>query len=261
MQKPFATVTFALTAAALVLASCTGGEKQPAESSKLKMAVPGHLVMQGRINSVIEIHNVSYPQKDHTRSIPGDMRIFLPGPALTDGAEIARMATSGAVSVQFPPVQGGEIPHDETANGTFTETPDGRDTLSPTGNRTVGYVQIELDSGTETYHFTLPLNLLVTDCECIPDPSTPEPVWEDWSDGDPHSTAGRWVQSYHMTYRGVVTTGTLHVTSTQVTQYDPFGFTGEIELADCEFTWTCDETRVQAADNKNNNPGQPLAPF
>lgn len=260
MKKPFVQSTFALTAAALVLASCTGGEKEPAESSKLKMASPGHLVMQGRINSHIVIHDVSYPRTDHTPSIPGDMVISLPGPILPDGPVDAQMVPAGAVTVQFPEPRDGEIAHSQTANGTFTETPEGRETTSPTGNRTVGYVQIELDSGTEHYQFTeLPLNLLVTHCEYTTD--EPEPVWEDWSEGNPSSTAGRWVQHYHMTYYGVVTSGTFKVVSTQVDANNPYGFTGEIELQDCSFTWTCDETRVEAASNKTNNPGTPLAPY
>lgn len=258
MQIPFANVTFALAAAALVLASCTGGEKQTPEADKEKMATPGHLVVWGRVNSQIVVHNVSYPRRDHTPSVPGDLVIALPGPTLPDGPVGAQMATSGAVSVQFPPAQADEIIH-ETANGTFTETPDGRETLSPTGDRTVGYVHLDLDAGTERYRCTLPINLLVTHSEYTTD--EPEPVWEDWSDGDPHSTAGRWVQHYHMTYYGVVTTGTIRVTSMQTDANNPYGFNGDIELQGCAFTWTCDETRVNAVNDKHNNPGTPLAPY
>ena len=265
MQTSLTKFFLIAASAAVVLASCSGGDKEASEAYKPKQLSPGHLVMNGRTNSVIIIEGVCYPRIDGGLSVPGQMVIDLPGSQLPDGPVNASYVPAGdnLVGVQLPTAQEGEIAHSVDLAASFTETPAGHGGtpyLEPTGGNAVGYIQLEFDDTTNGVHYQCidaPINLRVISSEYSYD----EMVWEDYSMGDPSSSSGRWVQDYHITYMGVVETGRIRVVSTQVVEGHPNGYEGVIDLAGRTFTWTCDERRVDANHDEHNNPGQPLAPY
>ena len=264
MQTPFIKLYLISAAAAVVLASCSGGDKTPSEAYKPKQLSPNHLVMQGRTNSEIVIEGVSYPRIDGGLSVPGQMVINLPDTQLPSGPVNASYTpVSTDVSVRLPAVQEGEIAHSVDLAATVTETPGGHGTmpyLEPTGGNAVGYVQLTFDDTTNSVHYQCieaPINLRVISSEYTYD----EMEWEDYSGTDPSSTLGRWVQNYHITYMGVVETGRIRVVSTQVVEGHPNGYEGVIDLAGRTFTWTCDEERVEANNDPHTKPSEPLAPY
>lgn len=263
MQTPFTKLYLISAAAAVVLASCSGGDKTPSEAYKPKQLSPNHLVMNGRTNSEIIIEGVSYPRIDGGLSVPGQMVITPRDSGLPDGPVNASYVPNDVVDVQLPAAQEGEIAHDVNLSASFTETPagyGGTPHLQPTGDNAVGYIQLEFDDTTNGVHYQCieaPINLRVISSEYTYD----EMEWEDYSMGDPSSSSGRWVQDYHITYMGVVETGRIRVVSTQVVEGHPNGYEGVIDLAGRTFTWTCDERRVDANHDEHNNPGQPLAPY
>lgn len=265
MQTPFTKLYLISAAAAVVLASCSGGDKTPSEAYKPKQLSPNHLLLHGRTNSEIIIEGVSYPRIDGGLSVPGQMVINLPDTPLPDGPVNASYSQSGynTIGVRLPAAQEGEIAHSVDLAASFTETPagyGGTPHLQPTGENAVGYIQLTFDDTTNGVHYQCieaPINLKVLSSEYSYD----KMVWEDWSMGDPSSSAGRWVQDYHITYMGVVETGKIRVVSTQVVEGHPNGYEGVIDLTGRTFTWTCDERRVDANHDEHNNPGEPLAPY
>ena len=248
---------FIILAASLILGICI--------IIAAKQLSPNHLLLHGRTNSEIIIEGVSYPRIDGGLSVPGQMVINLPDTPLPDGPVNASYSQSGynTIGVRLPAAQEGEIAHSVDLAASFTETPagyGGTPHLQPTGENAVGYIQLTFDDTTNGVHYQCieaPINLKVLSSEYSYD----EMVWEDYSMGDPSSSAGRWVQDYHITYMGVVETGKIRVVSTQVVEGHPYGYEGVIDLTGRTFTWTCDERRVDANHDEHNNPGQPLAPY
>ncbi|MCQ2371794.1 MAG: hypothetical protein MJ058_07085 [Akkermansia sp.] len=266
MQTSLTQFFLIAASAAVVLASCSGGDKTPSEAYKPKQVSPGHLVMNGRTNSEIIIEGVSYPRIDGGLSVPGQMVINLPDSLLPVGPVNASYVQTGdnVVDVQLPAAQEGEIAHSVSLLASFTETPAGHGMtpyLEPTGGNAVGYIQLTFDDTANGVHYKCieaPINLKVISSEYTP---TSELEYENYSMGDPSSSAGRWVQSYHITYMGVVETGRIRVVSTQAVEGHLSGYEGVIDLAGRTFTWTCDEQRVDANHDEHNNPGEPLAPY
>lgn len=264
MQTNFAKFFLMSSAAAWLFCSCSGGEKAPSEAFKPKQVSPGHLVMEGRSNSEIIIQGVCYPRTDGTPSIAGEMVITIPPVPLPNGPLNASYVKNAdnALPVTLPPYHEGEIPHAVDLAASYTETPDSRSEMEgPWGSNTVGYIQLVMQDIANGIHYqcdTVPINLRVISSVYEPQG---DPVWEDFSGGDPSSSAGRWRQEYHITYTGVVESGIIHVQSINAPAGHLKSFEGDIELQGCQFTWTCDESRVEAANNPNNNPSDPIPPF
>ena len=218
-----------------------------------KQLTPDHLVMQGRTNSEIVIQGVSYPRIDGGLSVPGQMVITLPDTPLPDGPVNASFVSFGdnVVGVQLPAARAGEIAHSVNLTASFTETP-----VAQSNGNSMGDIQLQFVDTANGVHYQswTPLTLKVTSSEY----TCSEKIYEDYSGGEPSSTAGRWVQDYHVTYMGEVESGRIRVVSTQVTEGHPNGFVGMLDLTGRTFTWTCDETRVDAI-----NPYDPyeLKPF
>lgn len=271
MRTPLAKFIFLVAASAVALVSCTGSEESGPSSPKMMFPTPGHLMLDGRVNSRITIYGVAYPRTDHTRSTPDEMVIDLPDiPAGSTGFNGYMGEAIGRVGVTLPGAQQGEIAHNtQFGDASVTEDPVGRNSFfAPSwGDRTVGYIQLMFRDEDHGIHYQCwtAINL-----EVLHGTPSEEDIYYADADGnrlqdsDVEEGKVNWsfrVYDFEITYTGVVTSGKLKVTAQeQVDGEKSSGFDDHIDLSNLEFEWTCHETRI-VPSSANAGRALPLAPY
>lgn len=274
MRISFEKLFWGIAASVLVFASCTGGGGDGTVPEKMTFPTPGHLMLDGRTNSVLTIHGVSYPKIDHSRSTPGDLVIVLPDvPPGSTGPrgylEETLQAPQPTIGVTLPDAQTGEIAH--ITNGfqeaAATEDPLGRNSWysSAWGERTVGQIQVEFQDRANLIHYQgwIPINLDVL--HGVPTNESLRYVDEDGNtldESEIHQPGVHWfrILEFDMVYTGVVRTGMIKITAQEHTTDRSSGFDSHLDLRDLEFTWTCHEARIMTNASAFEHI-LPLAPY
>lgn len=271
MRTTLAKFFFLVAASAVTIVSCTGSEESGPSSPKMMFPTPGHLMLDGRVNSRITIYGVAYPRIDHSYSTPGDMIIDLPDiPPTSTGERGYQEQALLRVGVTLPGDQPGEIAHKTNfSDASVTEDPLGRNSLfaSAWGERTVGYIQLMFEDMDNLVHYQCwtAINLDVLHGT----PSNEDIYYMDadgnrLEDSDVEQGKANWsfrVYDFDITYTGVVTSGKIKVTAQeQAPDEKSSGFDSHIDLSNLEFEWTCHETRV-VPRSVNAGRAMPLAPY